>query len=93
MSAAVFDLVVRHARVATASDVFLADIGVKDGRIAQLGQGLPPGAREIDAAGRTVTPGGVDAHCHLDQPMAPPLAWPTTSTPAPALPRVAAPPP
>lgn len=73
MSAAVFDLVVRHARVATASDVFLADIGVKDGRIAQLGQGLPPGAREIDAAGRTVTPGGVDAHCHLDQPMAPPL--------------------
>jgi dihydropyrimidinase len=37
-----------------------------------LGEALPPGRQEIDAAGRTVTPGGVDAHCHLDQPMPPP---------------------
>jgi dihydropyrimidinase len=68
-----FDLVVRRARVATASDCFEADIGVVDGRIAQLGTGLAPGRREIDAAQRVVTPGGVDAHCHLDQPMTPPL--------------------
>jgi dihydropyrimidinase len=68
-----FDLVLRNARVATASDVFHADIAVLGGRIVQLGQGLGPGRREIDAAGRVVTPGGVDAHCHLDQPMAPPV--------------------
>ncbi|MBS0453556.1 MAG: dihydropyrimidinase [Proteobacteria bacterium] len=68
-----FDLVVRNARVATASDTFDADIGIKGGRIVQLGLGLPAGAREIDAAGRVVTPGGVDAHCHLDQPMTPPV--------------------
>ena len=68
-----FDLVVRNARVATASDTFDADIGIRGGRIVQLGQGLAAGAREIDAAGRVVTPGGVDAHCHLDQPMAPPV--------------------
>lgn len=68
-----FDLVIRNARVATASDTFDADIGVRAGRIAQLGTGLAQGTREIDAAGRVVTPGGVDAHCHLDQPMAPPL--------------------
>jgi len=68
-----FDLVVRRARVATASDVFEADIGIRAGRIVQLGADLPAGAREIDAAGRVVTPGGVDSHCHLDQPMAPPL--------------------
>ncbi|UST53775.1 dihydropyrimidinase [Comamonadaceae bacterium OTU4NAUVB1] len=67
-----FDLVVRNARVVTASDTFDCDIGIVGGRIAQLGRALGPGAREIDAAGRTVTPGGVDAHCHLDQPMAPP---------------------
>jgi dihydropyrimidinase len=67
------DLVLRHARVATASDVFDADIGIRDGRIALLGQGLPAGRQEIDVAGRTVTPGGVDGHCHLDQPMAPPV--------------------
>jgi dihydropyrimidinase len=66
------DLVVRHARVATAADVFDCDIGIAGGRIVALAQGLPAAAREIDAAGRVVTPGGVDAHCHLDQPMAPP---------------------
>ena len=63
------DLVIRNAVVATASDTFACDIGIRGGRIALLGEGLPAGEREIDAAGRTVTPGGVDAHCHLDQPM------------------------
>ncbi|MFC5519935.1 dihydropyrimidinase [Polaromonas jejuensis] len=67
-----FDLVVRNARVVTACDTFDCDIGIRDGRIVQIGQALDVGANEIDAAGRTVTPGGVDAHCHLDQPMAPP---------------------
>ena len=73
MNSAGLDLVVRHARVATASDCFESDIGIAGGRIVLLGQGLPPGAREIDARGRVVTPGGVDAHCHLDQPMMPPV--------------------
>jgi len=68
-----FDLVIRNAQAVTASDIFHCDIGVRDGRIVQLGLGLAPGAREIDAAGRPVTPGGVDAHCHLDQPQAAPV--------------------
>jgi dihydropyrimidinase len=67
-----FDLVVRHARIATAADTFDADIGIAGGRIVALAQGLPAAPREIDAAARVVTPGGVDAHCHLDQPMPPP---------------------
>lgn len=66
------DLVIRDARVATAADCFNADIGVKEGRIVLIGQGLPAAEREIDAAGRVVTPGGVDGHCHLDQPLPPP---------------------
>ncbi len=73
MSSPPFDLVIRHARVATASDTYAADIGICGGRIVQLGARLGPGLREIDAAGRVVTPGGVDAHCHLDQPMPPPV--------------------
>src|SRR5882762_10210296 len=73
MSIPDLDLVVRNARVATASDTFDSDIGIRGGRVVQLGLDLPDGRREIDAAGRYVTPGGVDAHCHLDQPMAPPL--------------------
>lgn len=70
---AAFDLVIRNARVATASDCFESDIGIRDGLIQQLGRQLAGGSREIDALGRVVTPGGVDAHCHLDQPMAPPV--------------------
>ena len=68
-----FDLVVRNAVVATASDTFEADIAIRDGRIVQIGTEVGPATREIDARGRVVTPGGVDAHCHLDQPIAPPL--------------------
>jgi len=66
-----FDLIVRNAHVATAADLFHCDIGVRDGRIAALADHLPAatGTSEIDAAGRYVTPGGVDSHCHLDQPM------------------------
>lgn len=64
-----FDLVVRNARVVTAADEFNCDIGIQGGVIAALGRNLPAGRNEIDAAGRYVMPGGVDAHCHLDQPM------------------------
>ena len=67
-----FDLIVRNAHVITASDIFDCDIGISDGKIVQLGHALGTATREIDASGRTVTPGGVDAHCHLDQPMTPP---------------------
>ena len=62
-----FDLVIRGGRVATASETFDADIGVRDGRIAALGTGLGAGAREIDARGRLVLPGGIDSHCHVAQ--------------------------
>jgi dihydropyrimidinase len=69
------DLVIRRARVATASDQFDCDIGIAGGRIVALAEALQAhaGTPEIDAAGRFVTPGGIDAHCHLDQPMLPPV--------------------
>src|SRR4051794_14749666 len=63
-----FDLVIRNGTIATAADVFNAEIGIRDGRIAALGTGLGAGRQEIDATGLLVLPGGVDAHCHLDQP-------------------------
>ena len=62
-----FDVIVRGGRVATAADVVECDIGIRDGRIAALANGLEGAGRIIDATGRNVTPGGVDAHCHLDQ--------------------------
>ena len=63
-----FDLVIRGGTAATAVDVYRTDIGVRDGRIAALAADLPGGRREIDARGLLVLPGGIDAHCHLDQP-------------------------
>ena len=62
-----FDLVIRNGRVATAADVSDCDVGIKDGRVAALARGLGAGGEEIDAAGRWVLPGGIDAHCHIAQ--------------------------
>ncbi len=61
-----FDLVVRGGTVVTASDTFRADVGVRDGRIAALGDRLT-GAETLDAGGLLVMPGGVDTHCHIEQ--------------------------
>lgn len=63
-----FDLVIRNARCATAADTFESDIGIRNGVIEALGKSLPRGKEEIDAAGAWVTPGGIDGHCHFDQP-------------------------
>lgn len=61
-----FDLVIRGGKVATASDTFMADIGITDGRIAAIGAGLD-GGDVIDASGKLVLPGGIEAHCHIAQ--------------------------
>lgn len=62
------DLVVRNGVVVTASGAGAADVGVKAGKIVQLGGDMTEAVRVIDAAGRYVIPGGVDVHTHLDAP-------------------------
>lgn len=69
-----FDLAIRGGQVGTAADVFKADIGVRDGKIVAIAERLTNADRVIDASGHLVLPGGIDAHCHLDQPQAPGLA-------------------
>ena len=63
-----FDLVVRGGEVATGFGTTRCDIGVKDGRIVALGEKLADGTRVVDAAGTLVLPGGVDSHCHIEEP-------------------------
>ncbi|MBN7786574.1 dihydropyrimidinase [Ponticoccus gilvus] len=65
-----YDLVISNGTVATASDVFNADIGIHQGKIAQIG-GLMEGREVIDAYGRYVLPGGIDSHVHIAQPSGP----------------------
>ena len=62
-----FDLVVAGGKVVTATDVFDADIGVRDGRIVAIAEKIDGGDRRIDATGRLVLPGGIEAHCHIAQ--------------------------
>ncbi|MDQ6418812.1 allantoinase [Paenibacillus sp. LHD-117] len=63
------DTVIRNGTAVLKDEVRSVDIGIKDGRIAQLGTtGLPQGAREIDATGLIVMPGMIDAHVHLNEP-------------------------
>src|SRR3954449_12557523 len=64
---AAYDLVIRNGTIVTASDTVRCDVGVKDGIIATLGKDLAAGAREIDASGKLVLPGGIDSHCHIEQ--------------------------
>jgi dihydropyrimidinase len=58
------DLVVRSGAVVTAGGCTVADVGVEDGRIVQIG-GRMQAAEVIDADGQLVLPGGVDMHVHL----------------------------
>jgi dihydropyrimidinase len=67
MTEPAYDVVIREGRVATASDVFEADVAIAGERVAAIGRGLAPGKREIDARGKFVLPGGVDSHAHIEQ--------------------------
>ena len=54
------ELVIKGGRVAFDDDWRECDIGIDDGRIAAIGKGLA-GTTTIDASGRWVMPGGIDA--------------------------------
>lgn len=62
-----FDLTIRNGLMVTAAETMRADIGVVGERIVALAETLPPGRRDIDAAGLPVLPGGVDTHVHVEQ--------------------------
>jgi dihydropyrimidinase len=62
-----YDLIIKGGTVATASDTFAADVAVKDGKIAALGDNLGDWDKVIDATGMLLLPGGIDAHCHIEQ--------------------------
>ncbi len=63
-----YDLIVRNGSVidGTGSAPFAADVAVKDGVIAAVGQIEGSAEKEIDARGKLVTPGFVDIHTHYD---------------------------
>ena len=65
-----FDLVIRGGEIINAEGSFRADLGISDGIIAQIGGEMSASA-EIDAHGKLLFPGGIDAHVHLRTQPAP----------------------
>jgi len=64
-----YDCLIQNARVidGTGAPWFFADVGIVGDRIAKVGKISAAAARQtVDAGGRFLTPGFVDAHVHTD---------------------------
>lgn len=64
------DFVIKNGSVidGTGSPAFQADLGIKDGRISEIGDlETRAAARIIDARGLTVAPGFIDLHTHAER--------------------------
>jgi dihydropyrimidinase len=65
-----FDTIIKNGTVVTATDTYVADVAISNGKISALGNNLGEqnSAKIIDASGKLVLPGGIDVHTHLDMP-------------------------
>jgi N-acyl-D-amino-acid deacylase len=64
-----FDLIIANGRIVdgTGNPWFVADLAIKDGRIAGLGKfEAARAARTLDAKGLVVAPGFIDVHTHIE---------------------------
>jgi len=63
-----YDLLIRNGRVVDGSGLpsFVADVGIKDGKIAAIGRLHGSADRTVDADGFVVSPGFIDHHTHMD---------------------------
>src|SRR6202050_4795643 len=65
-----FDTIIGNGSVVTATDTYVADLAITEGKIAAIAKALPREnvAKVLDASGKFVFPGGIDVHTHLDMP-------------------------
>ncbi|HEY8268439.1 MAG TPA: dihydropyrimidinase [Xanthobacteraceae bacterium] len=66
-----FDVLIKNGTAVTENGAVRCDVGIKDSRIAVLGDNLGEAAETIDATGLLVLPGGIDSHVHIAQASAP----------------------
>lgn len=67
-----YDLVIRGGTLVDGSGAprFTADVGIKDGMIAEIGRITSAASHTIDADGLIVSPGFIDGHTHMDAQVA-----------------------
>lgn len=64
-----FDLIVRGGEIVTPRGLRRADIGIAEGRIVSVAPEIAGDAKAtVDAAGKWVFPGIIDAHVHFNEP-------------------------
>src|SRR5690348_7958768 len=64
-----FDTILRRASVVTPEGIRVQDVGITGGCFAAMGTNLTGSAAlEIDARGKVMFPGLVDAHVHFNEP-------------------------
>src|SRR5215469_7385429 len=63
-----YDLLIKNGLIVDGSGMpaFRGDVGVKNGKIVEIGKLSGSATRTIDADGRAVSPGFIDNHCHYD---------------------------
>lgn len=63
-----YDCMIKNGTIVSAEGMFDADIAVKNGKIAAIGKKLCGNAKHnIDASGKLIFPGAVDAHFHIGE--------------------------
>ena len=63
------DLLFKGGTVVTATESYVADVAIKDGKIVAIAKDLDIKADQVvDATGKLVLPGALDAHTHLAMP-------------------------
>lgn len=62
------DLAIRGATLVTGEGMQRADLGIACGRVARIAESITDARRSIDADGLWLLPGGVDSHCHIEEP-------------------------
>ena len=67
-----FDLLIRNGILVDGSGMprYRADVGIKQGRIEEVGRISSPADETIDAEGMIVAPGFIDGHTHMDAQVA-----------------------